>query len=70
MGTPLSEVGAVLTPGLKERRHRAPPAPLTGKVALVGPLVNQVDLVLNTKGLHQLDITAGCTHTQMGLVLT
>ena len=30
--------GAAATPGLKERRHRAPPAPLTGKVALVGPL--------------------------------
>ena len=33
--------------------------------------LNQVDLVLSTKGLHQLDIhwlvTVGCKHTEMGL---
>lgn len=31
--------------------------------------LDQVDLVLNTKGLHQLDITVGCQHTRMALVL-
>ena len=33
--------------------------------------LNQVDLMLSTKGLHQLDIhrliTVGCKHTEMGL---
>ena len=41
----------------------------THSLSLLSSALDQVDLVLNTKGLHQLDVTVGCKHTRMGLAL-